>query len=584
MKEKNIDNWDNKDANIGLLYFYQISEELLFYYTIDSFKLPAHNFITLLDEAIKTIEHIEAEMINENAIKSIVNELQDIVIKDSVVKKVFGINYNSLISKLNSKMSINELKNYFSFIKRKLDSIYYQTIVELLKENIISKNYEEIRRLTKYLLIQLKAFGYSTEFINLTLDIIFQQKKVKNIESYIAFIDEFDLESKDFIVYIEVSKDIRKIKKFLNNDFVELIEDISQTDIDLSDRINQNFFKKSKTYYKFKFESLDRFKAYIKARYILESIYSNSCFLVHKDNFSISSKAIVFNEKGNNYLVNDIVSPIFRRPDKINKVSFEKSFEKLLYPFANQKIDPNSQQRVDLSIQNHFSAIKSSSYENQLINLWSGIEVLIPIITKGDKAKIEQLSESIIPIITDNYVFKIVNNIRQSIDNSINKNKLNQALKRIDKFNNIAVIKILIRGDEVSEYSEIISLLDNNILLQERIKYYSDIFKDGKKLSRIVENHIKRVHWQIKRIYRARNLIVHSGKTPYQLETLIENLHYYYDVILTCISKDLKNNYNINDILFIYKMKLDQYLKDLKKDKVNYVEIVKDSLLIEDKT
>lgn len=47
-----------------------------------------------------------------------------------------------------------------------------------------------------------------------------------------------------------------------------------------------------------------------------------------------------------------------------------------------------------------------------------------------------------------------------------------------------------------------------------------------------LETHSKRVSQQIRRIYRARNLIVHTGVIPTYKKILIENLHDYLDVIL----------------------------------------------------
>ena len=47
----------------------------------------------------------------------------------------------------------------------------------------------------------------------------------------------------------------------------------------------------------------------------------------------------------------------------------------------------------------------------------------------------------------------------------------------------------------------------------------------------MMEAHQKKVEWQIRRIYRTRNLIVHSGRSPIFLHALIENAHDYLDQI-----------------------------------------------------
>lgn len=56
-----------------------------------------------------------------------------------------------------------------------------------------------------------------------------------------------------------------------------------------------------------------------------------------------------------------------------------------------------------------------------------------------------------------------------------------------------------------------------------------------------VEKHAERVKWQIMRIYRNRNLIIHNGDNMPYLELLIENLHSYVDdfmsYLIHCLSE-----------------------------------------------
>ena len=52
---------------------------------------------------------------------------------------------------------------------------------------------------------------------------------------------------------------------------------------------------------------------------------------------------------------------------------------------------------------------------------------------------------------------------------------------------------------------------------------------------KILESHTARVEWQIRRIYRARNSIVHTGRTPTYTPILIENIHDYLDVVMSTL-------------------------------------------------
>ena len=69
--------------------------------------------------------------------------------------------------------------------------------------------------------------------------------------------------------------------------------------------------------------------------------------------------------------------------------------------------------------------------------------------------------------------------------------------------------------------------------LIEAIEYFSShVFKDSKSIYEYLQRHEKLIRWHIMRIYRNRNMIVHSGAyMPYR-DMIVENLHFYVDVLL----------------------------------------------------
>src|SRR5690606_13194047 len=54
----------------------------------------------------------------------------------------------------------------------------------------------------------------------------------------------------------------------------------------------------------------------------------------------------------------------------------------------------------------------------------------------------------------------------------------------------------------------------------------------GKEIAAMTQRHSKKLEWQIRRIYRARNTLIHHGSKPPQLKTLIENLSSYIHGII----------------------------------------------------
>ena len=83
-------------------------------------------------------------------------------------------------------------------------------------------------------------------------------------------------------------------------------------------------------------------------------------------------------------------------------------------------------------------------------------------------------------------------------------------------------------------------------LLKERISYYSNELASPTKVYSFVEKHAERVRWQIMRIYRNRNLIIHNGSKMSYLSLLIENLHSYVDDFITYIIHSMSDGKDIN--------------------------------------
>jgi hypothetical protein len=79
---------------------------------------------------------------------------------------------------------------------------------------------------------------------------------------------------------------------------------------------------------------------------------------------------------------------------------------------------------------------------------------------------------------------------------------------------------------------ELYGALKDFHLLRYRAFFLSESLSDTESIKNLIDTHKKKVSWQIRRIYRTRNLIVHSGRTPSYTETLIENGHDYLDQMM----------------------------------------------------
>lgn len=81
-------------------------------------------------------------------------------------------------------------------------------------------------------------------------------------------------------------------------------------------------------------------------------------------------------------------------------------------------------------------------------------------------------------------------------------------------------------------------------------------FHEPANLRSKLETSAKRVSWQLERIYRARNLLVHTGRRLGYLPYLLKNLEYYFSTVLGRVLHDLTDNedWTVMDALQSRKM------------------------------
>ena len=137
-----------------------------------------------------------------------------------------------------------------------------------------------------------------------------------------------------------------------------------------------------------------------------------------------------------------------------------------------------------------------------------------------------------------------------------------------------------------TEQTELSDSLTETPLLIYRIKQFSEqILCDSQSIYKYLKRHEKRIKWHIMRIYRNRNMIVHNGSSMPYRDIIIENLHYYVDVLIDTLIE----YYNIGIITHtsIYKNILNEqanYYVTLgtplnKKSKATAIQLTADNAL-----
>lgn len=553
MKYKKTTHWTNKRNQEGLLFFAQVLDEALFDFTLDTYKPKALNIRLLCIEAVQTIDEIKNGLIKKPNLKSIIEELLFSLNSDYATKAILGNRFDNIVSRIKStENNLIELKGiilhiYHHFDERKYLDYLINCLVDLVPKN---KEKEHIYSLTKIYLTELINYGYLPGHIYYQVNQYFfnLSKPVKEVSPK-EFFEIFNFEKHKYKVIFRadgVFNEFTSISKILNFSIKK------EYPINGLTGQNKNFIEdktKKEVFIVFEnIESTDELSARHEAEIPLESIANMFSFYHHKEKPQIANKALVINNQNNiSLLLDKPIKSIIKKEDikpkdAVNNVI--NIFEKLNLPLETIL-------RLTKAFDLHSIALETDEIENKLLNLWTAIETLIPKDLDSGQDRIIQIINGLMPFQCVNYLDKILQQVSRDfyyynpkLTSSILKTVVTKQTE--SRWYKLAAIIATKENEKIR--TNIYGNLDDFPLLRWRIFTINKYFENGKSLKKLIENHVKRVEWQIRRIYRVRNLIVHSGSMPSYTNILVENLHNYYDNMVNYIIDSASENKNIRSI------------------------------------
>ena len=110
-----------------------------------------------------------------------------------------------------------------------------------------------------------------------------------------------------------------------------------------------------------------------------------------------------------------------------------------------------------------------------------------------------------------------------------------------DQENSIKFALLVLLPKYNAIFEEFLDNFMNYPVLRSRLLLLHDECKNRNDLYNVIKKYGQRVTWHLYRIYRARNVITHSGKRPNALKDLGEHLHSYVDCVVYEIIKKLSS-------------------------------------------
>ena len=201
-----------------------------------------------------------------------------------------------------------------------------------------------------------------------------------------------------------------------------------------------------------------------------------------------------------------------------------------------RKIDNDSVDRIINSFHYFRLSLDSAEPETRFLLNWIAFEYLVKI--NLNKGLIEKVVSYIPKLFVTQYLNKLLKDfasnlfrlrcdrrILSSVDIQTNATKQFELTALFEALRNNTKIPVIISSCDAP-------------LFEIRVNELAAIFKDENSITTKLQEHLEDIQWNLQRIYRVRNKIVHSASTNLNLTQLDGNLTYYYTTLLNF----LRNN------------------------------------------
>ena len=568
------DNWDYNESMEMLYLFYQKADELLSEASPDTYSLPLHNSVTLVEE----VEEI-FDLLNKHGILTeyyakyippILEELLDQIEKDYIIKKILGSRQFSIRSGfIEAEKSHAHLKGWINTFKQACTlSKYCKACVnEIIRLVTDTKDKTKLLHSTTCYFTCLVHMGYSREYLyTMTKKFFFNKDKpINNSEQIKTYFEMFSgyHEKYQFLILMDV-------------DSIEYMDSISDN-LTLSKQIERVEVDKERNMLCKDYIAEDLIKEY--DRKIREANPKQKMAVVRFWDFAYDPYSAA--ERFCNYI--RFIQTFTRYFKHIN---YAKQVYKIVYlasdgyykeiklPGKMHKRPYVEQDIIDLRIKNilqarslgfdafnsltqaiemHAEAFDARSTMTLLRTFWTALETLFSNQTPNSSR--ENVVNSLIPIIQKTYLLKNLRAVHAQLCCAIPM----RDLKEIGVYNFSGFAQYFSTHTEDSaEMKHIYSLLAQNPLLRTRLFSLRKTLGNGNSIAEFLDKHKMRIEWQLKRLYRMRNIATHLGVEIFGMDIAANHLHNYFDYAVNyMLCKSENGDYVISTAAVVFEAKND---------------------------
>lgn len=548
---ESTESWDVK-ALEGMLFFVQRLQELSYDqsdFLEKSLSTPAARIVK---ECLEALDMEEEGIVKgaEAELQILRDELKEKIHADPIAKSLLGDKKERYIGILETGAG-KDLRNTLQLIQLKLSADRYWSLLKHQISEAVKKSREKdnILLLADTCFEFLTLYGYEKGTVYHLVKTTFFNKKavpVDNFSQLDEFLEKFDLEKLKFDVYFVCSNLFKEISDSCKNFGLELVEDKKP---EYNDGLEEKFFKNKGNKKSFiKCEgvlALDYLHAMRTASEKISLISDLFVLFHHKKKPWFSNYCLVYNHNKKQVLrLSSSINPM----SKLNEADIEHA--KLFFPVFLREfsLNPESFKRFNRGVELHALSLETDEVSSQILNLWICLEALL---ITGKGTHISTVEKSIKLVVTNYYLKERLTNLHDllqkwdSVKLSEVINKLPPEWQEDDELSTLALIGL---KEHENLAMELLAEMDDYPLLRYKFMRLVREYQKPKTLEDLKTRFEKKSSYDIRRIYRTRNKIVHQGVLDNKSETIVSVAHYYLDTVMNAIIYNRIVHEDINSI------------------------------------
>lgn len=410
-------------------------------------------------------------------------------------------------------------------------------------------------RLVEYLYVEINYLGYSKFYLNRFVSAIFSGIEDKTFDERFQILESLS-QREDEIFEVIFGLDTTKFDKTKVRFFSSELEVVGKA---IKGRISNNtkgradeFFENHKDHILLiiKVETKDYYQALNDARKrflkILDVLY-----LGHSDrNLSLTNECFIVGskqpEKSSTLPTMYQIDGYYRSSSKVYKELLTK-----ISNLNNADIPLETLTKINAGIRYLRMGGRSGELINKFVNYWIGLEYIFSTYDASTYT-VGRLREYFKRCHASIYIKRNVLDFHRDIKRLRQQGDVPHYDDNLEYLSNNATYDYIIENSD-------------SPLLVFRAEYYKLLLNNPNKVRGALENHQKNLEWNLTRIYRIRNEIVHNAAIKEDIAVLTSHLRYYLTFIINSLidffvnhPQDINNDedVNIDDYFLLQDLKL----------------------------